>query len=320
MTNLMTVAITGVNGFIGRALAAHLVVQGHRVLGLSRQGILLPGVENRCTGGALNVDTLAHTLTQALAGASTVVHLAAKAHQTDAALLQDDGQFDVNLQLTDALLTASQRAGVQRLVYVSSIGVNGQRTTSRAFTERDAPAPVEAYARSKWRCEQRVQQFSAATGLPHVILRPPLVYGPHAPGNFGRLVHALGQGWPLPLAAVHNRRHFIGIGNLVDAISLCLNHPAAANQTYVLADNEATSTPDLLRLAAQAMQRPARLWPVPVPLLRWAAHLAGQTQAINRLCDSLEVDNTALRQQTGWRPPLTLAEGLARAVQKHPRT
>jgi nucleoside-diphosphate-sugar epimerase len=311
----MTVAITGVNGFIGQTLATLLVAQGHRVLGLSRRGTLLPGVENRRTGDHLNVDNLTDTLTKAMAGANTVVHLAAKAHQTDAALLQDDGQFDVNLQLTEALLTACKRVGVQRLVYVSSIGVNGQRTTGRAFTEQDAPAPVEAYARSKWRCEQRVQAFGAENGLPWVVLRPPLVYGPQAPGNFGRLIRALNQGWPLPLAAVHNRRHFIGIDNLVDAIALCLTHPAAANQTYVLADNEATSTPDLLRLAAQAMQRPARLWPVPVPLLRWAARLAGQTQAIDRLCDSLEVDNTTLRQQTGWRPPLTLAEGVARAVQ-----
>lgn len=307
----MTVAITGVNGFIGRALAAHLVAQGTRVLGLSRQGTTLPGVDNRRTGDQPD----AHTLTEALAGASTVVHLAAKAHQTDAALRQDDGQFDVNVRLTDALLTASQQAGVQRLVYLSSIGVNGQRTTGRAFTESDAPAPVEAYARSKWRCEQRVRAFSAATGLPHVILRPPLVYGPQAPGNFGRLVRVLGQGWPLPLAAVHNRRHFIGLDNLVDAITLCLSHPAAVNQTCVVADSEATSTPDFLRLAARAMHRPARLWPVPVPVLRWAARLAGQTEAINRLCDSLEVDSTALRQHTGWRPPFTLAEGLARALQ-----
>ncbi len=307
----MTVAITGVNGFIGRALAAHLVAQGTRVLGLSRQGTRLPGVENRRTGDQPD----AHTLTEALAGASAVVHLAAKAHQTDAALRQDDGQFDVNVRLTDALLTASQQAGVQRLVYLSSIGVNGQRTTGRAFTERDTPAPVEAYARSKWRCEQRVQAFSAATGLPHVILRPPLVYGPQAPGNFGRLVRVLGQGWPLPLAAVHNRRHFIGLDNLVDAITLCLSHPAAVNQTFVAADSEATSTPDFLRLAAGAMHRPAQLWLVPVPLLRWAARLAGQTEAINRLCDSLEVDSTALRQRTGWRPPFTLAEGLARALQ-----
>ncbi len=307
----MTVAITGVNGFIGRALAAHLLAQGTRVLGLSRQGTTLPGVENRRTGDQPD----AHTLTEALAGASTVVHLAAKAHQTDAALRQDDGQFDVNVRLTDALLTASQQAGVQRLVYLSSIGVNGQRTTGQAFTERDTPAPAEAYARSKWRCEQRVRAFSAATGLPHVVLRPPLVYGPQAPGNFGRLVRVLGQGWPLPLAAVHNRRHFIGLDNLVDAITLCLSHPAAMNQTFVVADSEATSTPDFLRLAASAMHRPTRLWPVPVPLLRWAARLAGQTEAINRLCDSLEVDSTALRQRTGWQPPLNLAEGLARALQ-----
>lgn len=312
----MIVAITGVNGFIGRALAAHLVTHGHRVLGLSRRGTTLPGVDNRCIGDSSDAHTLVEALTEALASASTVVHLAAKAHETTAALRQDDGHFDVNLQLTNALLAASQRAGLQRLVYVSSIGVNGQRTTGHAFTERDAPAPVEAYARSKWRCEQRVRQFSTETGLPHVILRPPLVYGSQAPGNFGRLVRVLSQGWPLPLGAVHNRRHFIGIDNLVDAITLCLSHPAAVNQTFVVADNEVTSMPDFLRLAALAMHRPARLWPMPVPLLRLAARLAGQTQAIDRLCDSLEVDSSALRQHTGWHPPFTLAEGLARAVQK----
>lgn len=306
----MTVAITGVNGFIGRALAARLVAQGMPVLGLSRGGCALPGVEDRCIGQQSD----AATLTRALAGARTVVHLAAKAHQASAAVRQDDGAFDGNVGLTDALLQACHTVGVQRLVFVSSIGVNGQRTQGRAFTERDTPAPVEAYARSKWRCEQRVRAFTAATGLPHVVLRPPMVYGPEAPGNFGRLVRVLGQGWPLPLAAVHNRRHFIGLDNLVDAIALCLNHPAAVNQTYLVADNEATSTPGLLRLAAHAMQRPARLWPVPEAWLRWAGHLTGQSEAVHRLCDSLEIDTTALRQQTGWRPPLTLADGLVRAL------
>ncbi len=311
MTPPLTVAITGVNGFIGRALAAHLVLKGVRVLGLSRCGTQVLGVEDRPVGNAPDVQTLV----QALHGAQLVVHLAAKAHQTDAAMLQDDSQFDANLQLTEALLQASQPAGIQRFVHLSSIGVNGQRTQGQPFTERDVPAPVEAYARSKLRCEQSVWQNHAETGLPCVVLRPPLVYGPQAPGNFGRLVRLLARGWPLPLAAVDNRRHFVGLDNLVGAITLCLTHPLAQNQTFLVADTEVTSTPDFLRLAAKALHQPARLWPLPVPLLRAAAGIAGQALAVQRLCDSLEVDSRHIRATLGWHPPFTLAQGLVRAVQ-----
>ena len=299
--NQPVVAITGASGFIGQALVRHLGAQGWAVRSISRQNAL--------------ADSKTDVWARALDGAQAVVHLAAKAHQVNARVRQDDQRFDDNLALTSALLRACVQTSVRRLVFVSSIGVNGVRTNGQPFTEQDVPAPAEAYARSKWQCEQHIRQVSSDSGLQHVIVRPPLVYGPQAPGNFGRLVRAVERGWPLPLGAVHNRRHFAGLDNLVDALALCLTHPDVVQKTFLLADEEEVSTTDFLRLTAQAMGRSARLWPLPMPALRTAARLLGHGDAMARLCDSLQVNSQVFRQCTGWQQPWTLAQGLERAMQ-----
>jgi nucleoside-diphosphate-sugar epimerase len=159
-----------------------------------------------------------------------------------------------------------------------------------------------------------LQRIAQETGLEVVILRPPLVYGPGVKANFQRLIQAVARGWPLPFGAVRNRRSLLYLGNFVDAIQVCVEHPAAAGQTFLLDDGEPVSTPQLIRALAAAMGRPARLLPVPPWLLEFTGALLGRRAAVARLTDSLWVDSSAIRSRLGWVPPYTLQQGLDATV------
>jgi nucleoside-diphosphate-sugar epimerase len=198
---------------------------------------------------------------------------------------------------------------VRRFVFISSIKVNGEERAT-PYTDADTPAPEDAYALSKWEAEQGLRQIAAETGLEVVILRPPLVYGPGVGANFLALLRAVACGVPLPLGAISNQHSLIYVGNLVDAMLRCIEHPAAAGKTFLVSDSEAVSTPELVRRMAAALGRPARLVALPVPLLRAAATLAGKSALAIRLLDSLSVDDTSIRRDLGWTPPFTLDEGL----------
>lgn len=292
------VAITGASGFIGRALAARARGTGQQVITLSRS-------DGSVSGDYDDADALARVFT----GADAVVHLAARAHRGGT-----DGDFECNVLAARAVARAARLAGVPRLVLLSSIGVNGNVTHGKPFDESDAPAPVEPYARSKLRCEQEVQDLLAGSATAWSIARPPLVYGPDAPGNFGRLVRSVALGVPLPLASVRNQRSLVGIGPLGDAILLCASHPAAANQLFLLADGDDLSTPAIIRCIARGLGRPARLWSAPPALLRAAARLLGRARIAESLCDSLQVDASKARRLLGWVPAPGSAQGLAQAA------
>jgi nucleoside-diphosphate-sugar epimerase len=291
----MKIAITGATGFIGRALVAAARTQGHEVQALSRQA------------GADYED--APSLAAVFAGADVVVHLAALAHRRGAGL-----DFDGNVRSTRAVAAAARAAGVGRLVFVSSIGVHGNVTRGKPFTEADEPAPAEPYARSKLQAEREVQ----SAGIEWVVIRPPLVYGAHAPGNFGLLVRAVARNWPLPLGAIRNRRSLVGVGNLCDFILACAGSPRAANQVFVVADGDDLSTPDIVREIARGLGKPARLLDVPPALVRLAATLAGRKGVAQGLCDSLQVDASKARAFLGWSPAIGTREGIARAAAEGP--
>lgn len=310
MNKLPCVAVAGASGFVGQAVVQDMRAQGYRVRALARRPLRVPHPDDFVIPNFNNVPALA----QAMAPATTLLHLAARAHQTQPLANHDDALFADNLAVTNSLMEAAYSAAIQRVVLVSSIHVHGRRTTGHAFTEADAPAPAEAYARSKLQCEQAVVQACVHTGTAYVVVRPPLVYGPDAPANFGRLVRAAARGWPLPFGAIHNRRSFVGIDNLVDALLLCATHPAAGGQTYLVSDGQDTSTSDLLRLLAQGMDRRLILLPIPESWLRGVGDLAGRGDTIARLCDSLQVNSALIRAQLGWQPPFTLQQGLTRAV------
>jgi nucleoside-diphosphate-sugar epimerase len=221
----------------------------------------------------------------------------------------------VNVQGTLNLACQAAAAGVKRFVFISSVKVNGECTQSvRAFTEADAPNPQEAYGRSKHEAELGLRQISADTGMEVVIIRPPLVYGPGVKANFAALMKAVQRGWPLPLGAVHNQRSLVALDNLVDFIFTCTTHPQAANQTFLVSDGRDLSTTELVHGLAQAARVPARVLPVPVWVLKTGAALLGKSDAMQRLCGSLQIDISKARRLLGWVPPVSVEEGLRRAV------
>lgn len=244
-----------------------------------------------------------------------IVHAAARVHVTRETAANSLTSIQaVNVAATRRLAEEAVRAGVRRFVFVSSIGVNGQRTLGRAFSETDPVAPETPYAVSKWEAESALKQISSRTTLELTVVRPPLVYGPEAPGNFGRLVSWIRRGRPLPLGRVTgNRRSLVYVGNLASALVACASHAGAANELFLVADDEVVSTAELIERIAVAAGRRPNLWPVPPAILRIAGR-ARPLAALQPLLDSLEVDNRYLRRQLGWKPPFTLDEGLRVAL------
>jgi nucleoside-diphosphate-sugar epimerase len=218
----------------------------------------------------------------------------------------------VNVEGTLVLAKQAAESGVKRFVFVSSIKVNGEKTLlGHPYTSEGAPAPEDAYGVSKAEAETQLHELAIATGMEFVIIRPVLVYGPGVKGNFQSLVNWVTRGRPLPLGgATANRRSFVALGNLVDLILLCLTHPAAANQIFLVSDGEDLSTAELLRRMGRAVDHPAFLLPVPVWLLRLAALALGKEAVAQRLLGSLQVDISKTRTLLGWTPPLTVDEGL----------
>jgi nucleoside-diphosphate-sugar epimerase len=302
----MSVLVTGANGFIGSALCVALQAVGIRVRRALREA--LPGVPDVFPIGEIGPGTDWST---ALAGIPCVVHLAARTHVLQEAAADPLAEYRrVNVEGTRRLAQQAARAGVRRLVFVSSIKVNGEMA-SRPITEDDPPHPEDAYGISKWEAEQALHRVSAETGLEVVILRPPLVYGPGVKGNFLRLMNLVASGVPLPLGAVDNRRSFIYTGNLASAIVKALDAPQAAGKTWLASDGEDVSTRDLVREIGRALGKDARLFPCPVGLLKAAAALAGKRPEAVRLVASLQLDCSRIRGALDWRPQFGLRQGLA---------
>lgn len=304
----MKVLVTGGTGFVGSALCARLAASGFEVTSAVRR---LSSAPREVAVGNLDAST---DWQSALDGCDAVAHLAARVH-----MMRDTAADPLALYRatnTDATLNLARQAaqaGVKRFVFVSTIKVNGEGGDA-AYRETDVPAPQDAYAISKWEAEQGLRQIARETGLEVVVLRPPLVYGPGVKANFRRLIDTIARGWPLPLGAIDNRRSLLYLDNFVDAIQICVEHPAAAGQTFLIDDGEPVSTPELIRAVARAMKRPARLLAVPVSVLEFAGALLGKRAAVKRLTGSLWVDSSSIRMLLGWAPPYSMEAGLAATV------
>jgi nucleoside-diphosphate-sugar epimerase len=317
----MKVLVTGASGFVGSATCAWLVAQGLDVVGAVRQMIPQPlaGVDYRIVGD-LDAGTDWRT---ALAGVEGVIHCAARVHVMRDTAGDPLAAFrSANVAGTERIARQAVAAGVKRLVFISSIKVNGEETASPLFSplprgkrgrfrEDDAPAPQDPYGLTKWEAEVMLAEVAQETGLEVVIVRPPLVYGPGVKGNLARLLGWVERGVPLPLAGIRNARSLIGIDNLTSALQACLTHPAAAGWAYLVRDGEDVSTPELVRRLGQQLEKPARLFAVPAPLLEGLAGLVGRRADVQRLTGSLTVDDSRIRRELEWMPPRTLDEGLA---------
>ena len=305
----MQILLTGATGFVGGALLRYLSTAGACVVAAVRSSGARRFSERVFEVGDISADT---QWGSALEGITVVVHTAARAHISQEVSSDPLTEYrGVNVEGTLNLARQAAIAGVKRFVFISSIGVNGNINV-RPFTALDVPHPVEPYAQSKWEAEQGLWRIQQETGMELVIIRPPLVYGPGAPGNFGSLVRWVGKGIPLPLGAIHNRRSLVCIDNLVDLIVRCIDHPAAANQVFLAGDGRDLSTTELLRLVGDAMGRPARLIPVPAGVLKLSAALLGRKAMAQRLLGSLQVDISQTCETLDWQPPFTVEEGLRR--------
>jgi nucleoside-diphosphate-sugar epimerase len=307
------VLVTGATGFVGRHLIAELRARGHAVRAMVRRGSVFdlgPSVEI-CEVGNIN---RVHW-PEALQGVDAIVHLAAVAHRGSP---RDEAEArrvrSVNVAAVAELTAAAAALSVRRLILLSSIGVLGTDSGNSAFDGSSPAAPHDFYSQSKLDAERAAENAAVDSTLELCIIRPPLVYGPGAPGNFGRMIQWLAKGTPLPLGAIHNQRSLISVWNLCDCVIAFLSGPGAVGKPLVVADEETISTTELLRLCARLMERPARLLPAPVALLRLAGSILGRRVDIERLCGSLVVDTRDTYVRTGWRAPKTLQDELRRAL------
>lgn len=299
----MRVLVTGGTGFVGRAVVKALAARGDEVR-LALRSEAAGGPVESVVVGEIDGRT---DWTQALQGVEAVVHLAARVHvmrdTADGAALFHRTNTEGTLRLADACAVS----GVRRLVFVSTIKVNGEGTVERAFAPDDQPAALDPYGVSKHDAERGLL---ARRDLDIVVVRPPLVYGPGVKGNLARLCRLAAVGAPVPFGRIVNRRDLVGVDNLADLLATCVRHPAAAGNVFLAADGEPLSTPQLFALIARAMDRPVRLLPVPVSALRLLGRLAGRAEEVERLVGSLEIDISKTRRVLSWRPPVPTEVGI----------
>ncbi len=302
-----TILITGSTGFVGRAVLGMLMHTEARVIAPVRKVDTDNFLRQFSQIEISDLSEIGVNQFQ-LYKPDVVIHIAAKAHVAGVSLVELQ---QVNTDATLNLARAAAAAGVKRFVFLSSIGVNGISNV-KPFNVEDLLAPVEDYAISKLQAEIGLKQLALDTGLEVVIIRPPLVYGENAPGNFGKLAKLAQKNLPLPLGAIHNKRSLVALDNLVDLIITCIDHPKAANQTFLVSDDQDVSTTELLEMMARAAGKKPRLLPVPVSWLRLAGKLTGKLAVIDRLCGNLQVDISHTKETLGWKPPITVEEGIRR--------
>ncbi|MEN6078649.1 NAD-dependent epimerase/dehydratase family protein [Chromobacterium piscinae] len=303
------VLITGSDGFVGSALTSALLNSDYKIVMASRT--------NERNSSAIAVGDINSTTDWAVAlrNCSTVIHLAGRAHVLNERSQNPLESFrEINSRGTINLARQAAKQGVKRFVFISSIGVNGNITTEKAFTSSSEPNPHSPYAISKFEAENGIVEICEYSGMEFVIIRPPLIYGANAPGNFGKLVDWIQRGVPLPFASIKdNLRSLVSIENLIDLIEIVVSHPSAANQTFLISDGVDISTVGLLTEIGVALNRPARLFSVHPKILRRAAQLVGMDSAATSLLDSLQVDISNTCKLLNWKPKVSVVGGLKNA-------
>jgi nucleoside-diphosphate-sugar epimerase len=303
------ILVTGANGFVGSALCRRLRSDGFEVVA----GVRSPTSELQTKMPSLqgNVDWR-----PILEQCHAVIHAAGRAHVLNDFEKDSLSEFrKVNVDGTLCLAEQAAKMGVKRFIYISSIKVNGN-SCRKSFTEADIPAPEDNYGLTKHEAEIGLKDLARRTGMEVVILRPTLIYGPNVLGNLYLLMRVIEKGYPLPFANVKNRKTFLGIDNFVDLISLCVLHPNAANQTYLVGDAEVTSVSDLIRDLGDAMHRPTRLFPFPQRIMIAATRILGMGDKISKLIGDLWIDGSKVNRELGWTPPLSQKQGLKQLMQK----
>ena len=316
-----TILITGSNGFIGSGLINKLIKEYRNnkkihIRAVCRQFLPeWPDFIERFRISELEVDT---DWTEALVGCSVIVHLAARVHYLSEKVINPLVDYDkINVRSTLNLARQSADSGVKRFIFISSIKVNGEFTENgHYFNSNDCPAPRDDYALSKFKAEEELREIAKNTGMEVVIIRPPLVYGPGVKANFASMMKWLSLSIPLPLGAITNKRSLIGIENLVDFILVCIRHPKAANQIFLVSDGEDLSTTELLIQTGKALNVPVRLIPFPVWTLEFGFRMLNKQRTVQRLLRSMQVDICKTKEVLGWSPPFTFKDEIHKTA-KH---
>lgn len=313
------ILVTGASGFVGSRLIAHHQHQGRSKAMQFRAVTRKPLVTESAGLEVCRIDNIDSNTdwSDALADVDAVVHLAARVHvMNDHAADPLQEYRKANVTSTLHLAQQAAKAGVKRFIFLSSIKVNGEKTKSgQPFTEESPPHPEDPYGISKLEAEEGIRAISEQTGMEFVIIRPPLIYGPGVKANYLKLMQLVQKRFPLPLAGISNKRSMLALDNLIGFILLAAKHPQAANQLFLLSDGQSLSTAQLIREMAQAMGlASARLFSIPVPVLQMIAKCLGQSSAIERLTDSLEIDSQKASQLLQWNPPLSIQAGIQLTV------
>ena len=321
------ICVTGANGFIGKSICRSLIKWGIFVRGTVRsQNLIFKTSNYECVSvGDISNNT---NWSEAIFGCECIIHSAGIAHKIN----ELNGEVSqiyqkVNVDATKKLANQAVAAGVKRLIFLSSIKVNGESTEKffqtqvlkneykKVFSHDDILAPEDNYAASKLEAEKVLWDITAKTGLEIVILRLPLVYGPGVKGNLAKLLNIIRLGIPLPLGGIKNKRSMIGMDNLVDLLIRCIDHPEANGKTFLASDGEDLSTPELIKFIASSMGRKANLFPFPISILKFLGSVFGRREEINRLVGSLRIDNSYTKKTLNWTPPISVEEGIRRMVQ-----
>lgn len=326
MSQSSKVLITGATGFVGSALVDKLHSAHYDIVAAvhshSRKLEEASVKQFDVDMGAADIDWR-----NILSEIEVVIHTAARVHIMSDQAMDPLMEFrKVNVEGTLNLARQAADLGVKRFIFLSSIKVNGESTLAPindctnkgekvSFSEMDEPQPQDSYALSKWEAEKGLLKIAADTDLEVVIIRPPLVYGPGVKANFARLMDLVNKNYPLPFARVHNKRSLLALDNLVDFIITCIDHPAAANQIFLLSDDEDLSSTELLCKIALVMGKKALLFPVPVWFMKLVATLLGKKEITDRFFGSLQVDSNKARTLLGWRPVISLDEQLRKTAQ-----
>jgi len=309
------VLVTGANGFVGHKLCNELMASGYKVRAALRQPCTATNYVNPQTVivGEIGQNT---DWEKALTDTTFVIHLAARVNPVDSSSINQLTDFqEINCAGTLQLATQAATLGVTRFIYVSSIKVHGETThRDHPFSPDDLPNPQDYYSLSKTQAEAQLLKLCIQKGMELVIIRPPLVYGPNLKGNLLLLIKLIQRGLPLPLALVNNRRSMVFLDNLIDFVIRCLEHPKAANESFLVSDGNDWSTPELIRNIAHQLGVPDRLFPVPLSLLRLAGILTMKSSSVHRLCDSLHADISKTQELIEWVPPQTPEEGIQKTI------
>lgn len=328
------ILVTGATGFVGHSLCHFLITREYDVRGTVRK--ITGDLQDDWRGckGDVDIIDIGDILpdtdwSQALRDVDTIVHLAARVHVTNDNFSNSLDQYrNINTVGTANLARQAVAAGVRRFVYLSTVKVNGEGSSfasnflfasgnneiPAAFSETNIPNPQGGYAISKWEAEQELKHISSSSGMEIVIVRPPLIYGEGVKANFMSLLKLIDMGVPLPFGSLANRRSLLSLDNLLDFLVQCIQAPSAANETFLVADDEVLSTPELIRKIAFYMKRPARLPAFHVGLIKATARLFGKSTEIDKICGSLQLDTSKAREVLQWKPPLSIDQGLKKTV------